>query len=204
MLDVDLAYVDARSGTPGHDRLSVPQPEAAAPEGLRAAMALVDQYDALAQALDTYHVGGDEKAAFALLDGLTGRIEQLGLPGFEGEAELVGGLRDRAAWMAGYSGEMPKELQPLALIGEWTVRYRKGVSDLAFGDTVELTEDGEFLTYPRNDGDEISQRFEVNERQIRLHDTEYDKPPMVFAYQLNGDRLSMRTRDGAMISLVRD
>jgi len=205
MLDVQLSYVDAKNGTPGHDRIAVPGPDASAPEGLQAAMALVDQYLALEQALDAYHIGGDEKAAFALLDGLTNRIENLGLPGFENEIELIGGLRDRAAYMSGYTGEIPGELRPLALVGEWEVTYRKGMSGIARGDTVELTEDGEFVTSQRRDGSETYQEFEVNERQLRLHPEDgEDAEPTVFAYRLNGDNLNLRTRGGeALISLVR-
>jgi len=201
MLDVQLSYVDAVTGVTGSDRIAVPQPAPAAPEGLRAAMALVDEYLSLQQALDAYHDDGDEKAAFALLDNLSSRIDGLGLKGFDGERELVGGLRDRAAYMSGYAGEMPKELRPMAVVGEWQVTYFKGVGDIARGDRVELNEYGEFITYPRDEEkDEIYQDFEVNERQLRIVDEE----DMLFRYRLHGDRLTLRSPNGeAQISLQR-
>jgi Ca-activated chloride channel family protein len=200
LLDVQLSYVDAVNGESGSSRIAVPQPDAVPPDNLRAAMALVDEYLSLEQALDAYHVHGDEKAAFALLDGLSGRLDGVGLAGLDSERALVGGMRDRAAYMAGYAGEMPRELRPLALVGDWTVTRHKGVDDIARGDRVELTQNGQFITYPRSGDDEIYQDFEVNERQLRI----VDEKGMLFSYRLNGDRLTLRSRDGeAEIALRR-
>jgi Ca-activated chloride channel family protein len=108
----------------------------------------------------------------------------------QGERKLVDGLRDRAAYVAGYSGEMPRSLQPLAVKGEWKVVSRSGLSDIARGDEVEITEDGEFIT-TRQRGEDVTQPVQVNERQLRLADV-----GLVFNYKIKGDRLALVSEDG--------
>jgi Ca-activated chloride channel family protein len=204
VLDVELAYVDALNGEAGAARLAVPQPEAAVPANLSKAMVLVDEYLTVDDAIDTYHSKGDRKAAFAMLDGLANRLESSGLDGLYAEKTLVGGLRDKMAYLAGYQGEIPAEMRPTLMVGEWKVTHYQGMTGIRRGDTVELTSNGEFVTRPDDNGDDTYQAYEVNERQLRLFPEEWGTPSTVFTYRLNGDHLNMRTRDGeAMISLVR-
>ena len=68
----------------------------------------------LFRSLAGYHEKNDKKGAFHQLDGLSRRLALSGVPGMDGERKLVDGLRDRAAYVAGYAGEMPKALRPLA------------------------------------------------------------------------------------------
>ncbi|WP_336977541.1 vWA domain-containing protein [Altererythrobacter fulvus] len=193
LLEVKLAYVDAVTGKEGGDRLTVTQPDGPAPARLGAAMALVDEYVSLTQALDQYHVRNDKKAAFATLDGLDSRLSAGGHEGFGNEEELIGSLRDRMAYLAGYRGEVPAELRPLELVGRWKVTYFKGVSDVRRGDVIEITNDNDFITYPggKDEGDEIWQSYQVNERQLFIPDGD-----LLFQYRRTGDRLTLRTRDG--------
>lgn len=193
LLDVKLVYVDAVTGEAGGDSLAVAQPDGPAPARLAAAMALVDEYVSLTQALEHYHVRGDKKAAFAALDGLDSRLAAGGHEGFGKEQELVGSLRGRMAYLAGYQGEVPRELRPFELFGRWKVTYFKGVDDVRRGDVIEITKDNEFVTYPggNDENDEIRQSYQVNERQLFIPDGD-----LLFQYRRNGDRLTLRTPDG--------
>jgi Ca-activated chloride channel homolog len=190
LLTGTLAYRDARSGAVGADRLTVAQPAGETPAALRVGHALVDEYVTLSAALDGYHDGEDKKAAFHLIDGLSQRLASAGLPGMEQERKLVGSLRERAAFVAGYAGEMPKALRPLQLKGEWDVMSQTGLVDIARGDTVKINEDNEFITY-RTRGDDVYQDVQVNERQIHLTDAD-----LTFNYRLSGDQLTLSTTDG--------
>jgi Ca-activated chloride channel homolog len=190
LLTGTLAYRDAQSGVTGAGRLSVAQPAGEAPAALRVGHALVDEFVTLSAALDGYHDGEDKKTAFHLIDGLSQRLASQDLPGMAGERKLVTSLRERAAFVAGYAGEMPKALRPLQLKGEWDVVSQTGLVDIARGDTVEINEDGEFITY-RDKGDDVYQDVRVNERQIFLTDAD-----LTFDYRLNGDRLTLVTSDG--------
>lgn len=194
IMDVALSYVDARSGATGVDRLAVPQPDTRAPDGLQLAMTLVDEYLTLDEALDQYHVNNDRKASFHLLDGLSARLQTASLDGLDAERELVGGLRDKMAYLAGYRGEVPTEMRPMALFGRWEVTYHEGVADIARGDIVEITEDGEFITEHmsgRNEGDETYQEYQVNARQLYIPDGD-----LLFRYRRAGDGLSLISADG--------
>lgn len=191
LLTGSLRYVDGRSRKPGEDRIAVTLPQGQAPVPLRKAHFLVDEFTTLQTALNGYHQGGDKKVAYTLIDGLSGRLNASGLPGMQEEVKLVGGLRSRAAYVAGFQGEMPKELRPLALKGEWEVVRQNGLTDIARGDTVEFTEDGEFVT-TRQKGADVYQNVQVNERQVRLVDVD-----LVFDYRLQGDRVYLTTQDGA-------
>lgn len=190
LLTGTLAYRDARTGTAGADRLSVAQPAGAAPAKLRVAHALVDEFVTLSAALDGYHQGEDKKAAFHLIDGLSQRLASAELPGMDQERKLVTSLRERAAYVAGYAGEMPKALRPLQLKGEWDVMSQTGLVDIARGDTVEINEDNEFITY-RERGDDVYQDVRVNERQLHLTDAD-----LTFNYRLSGNQLTLSTTDG--------
>lgn len=191
LLTGTLRYVDARSGNQAQDRIEVAMPQGSQPpRGLAKAMLLVDEFVTLRSALAAYHERGDKKAAFQQLDGLDRRLSASGLGGLEAERKLVGGLRERAAYLAGYSGELPRALKPLALKGDWQVVRQYGLEDIARGDSVEITDEGEFITSRRR-GEDINQRAQVNERQVRLVDA-----GLVFNYNLRGDRLTMVTEDG--------
>lgn len=190
LLTGSLRYTDGRSRAVGEDRIAVALPLGEAPVPLRKAHFLVDEFTTLQTALNGYHLGGDKKVAFNLIDGLSRRLDDSGLPGMQEETKLVGGLRSRAAYVAGFQGEMPKELRPLALKGEWEVVRQTGLIDVARGDTVEFTEDGEFIT-TRQKGDDVYQDVQVNERQVRLVDVD-----LVFDYRLQGDRVYLKTTDG--------
>lgn len=193
ILNVELSYVNAITGEKGSDRLAVPQPEKNPPEKLGQAMALVDEYVSLTQAIDEYHVKGDKKASFATLDGLAGRLSSASYDGFGGEVELVGGLRDKMEHLAGYQGEVPDATRPLALQGRWKVTYFRGVSDLDRGDIVEIDDDS-LVTYPDGDdqsGKEIWQSYQVNARQMYIPDGN-----LLLRYRRVGDRLILRSPDG--------
>ena len=202
IMDVALSYVDAVSGERGGDHLAVPQPDTRAPDGLHLAMALVDEYLTLDAALDEYHVKNDRKASYHLLDGLSSRLQTASFDGLAPERELVGGLRDKMAYLAGYRGEMPTEMRPLALHGRWEVRDHQGVADIARGDIVEITADGDFITEHasgRDEGDSTYQRYEVNERQIYIPSGD-----LMFRYRRAGDGLLLVSPGGeARISLRR-
>lgn len=198
LLTGTLRYSDARTGKQADDRIVVLRPaDAPAPLGLRKAQLLVDEFVTMRGALADYHERNDRKGAFHQLDGLSKRLALSGVPGLDGELKLVGGLRDRAAYVAGYAGEMPKALQPLAVKGEWTVVSQAGLKDIGRGDSVEITADGEFIT-TRQNGDDVSQSIQVNERQLRLVDV-----GLVFNYRIKGDRLALVSEDGMSELLLR-
>ncbi len=70
----------------------------------------------------------------------------------------------------------------------------EGVADIARGDIVEITEDGEFITEHmsgRDEGDETYQDYEVNERQLFIRDGD-----LMFRYRRAGDGPSLVTSDG--------
>ncbi|WP_284125276.1 vWA domain-containing protein [Parerythrobacter aestuarii] len=198
---VSIAYTDAISGKQEADSVAVMPIADAPPERLLAAQMLVDEYLTLSDALAIHHKGGDKKAVYHALNGLSQRIEQAGLKGFDKEVELVTGLRDRAAYLAGFSGELPKALKPMTAVGEWRVLRTAGVEDLDSGDLVELTRYGEFITQRtkgRNKGEEIYQDFEINEKEIYIRGTD-----LVLTYLVEGDRMRLKDRRGVEILLER-
>lgn len=198
LLTGTLSYSDARTGKVASDRIVVVRPaDGAAPVALAKAQLLVDEFVTMRSALAGYHEKNDKQGAFHQLDGLSKRLALSGVPGMQGERKLVDGLRDRAAYVAGYSGEMPRSLQPLAVKGEWTVVNQSGLSDIARGDNVEITEDGEFVT-TRQRGEDLTQPVQVNEKQLRLADV-----GLVFNYRIKGDRLTLVSEDGMSQLLLR-
>ena len=201
IMRVALTYVDAVNGEAGSDRLAVPQPRARAPERLQLAMALVDEYLTLAEALDQFHVRSDRKASFHLLDGLSSRLRTASFEGLAPERELVDGLRDKMAYLAGYRGEVPDSMRPVALFGRWEVVHFEGVDDIARGDIVEITDDGDFITEHRSgrkDGEETYQEYQVNERRLYIPDGD-----LMFRYRPTRDGLVLDTADGETLIRLR-
>ena len=190
LLTGTLRWSDARTGAGGADVLKVAQPAGEAPAALRLGHALIDEYVTLNAALTGYYKKNDKKGAYHLLDGLAQRLADPDLKGIEAERTLVAGLRQRAALVAGYAGEVPRELRPLQVKGQWRVQSYSGLDDLGRGDRVEINSDGEFVTY-RKRGDEIRQDVEVNENQLYIRETN-----LVFNYRVSGDRLTLVTPDG--------
>ena len=198
LLTGTLRYSDARTGKLADDRIVVLRPaDGPAPVALAKAQLLVDEFVTMRAALAGYHEKNDKKGAFHQLDGLSRRLALSGVPGMQGERKLVDGLRDRAAYVAGYAGELPKSLQPLAVKGEWKVVNYSGLTDIARGDSVEITDDGEFIT-TRQRGEDVTQNVQVNERQLRLVDV-----GLVFNYKVKGDRLALVSEDGMSELLLR-
>lgn len=198
LLQVSLSYVSALNGEIGNDRLIIDGPAGNAPENLRKAHLLVDQFLVMKEATDVYHESGNSKQAFVMLDALDKRIAAANLSGFSEEAKLVESLRAKAAFLSGYGGEIPKQAQkhvrPLQVVGEWKVLSATGVDDLYRGDRVEFTEDMEMVTYfkrLRRGEDRLSQEFEINENQIRIPDGK-----LTVNYRINGNRMVMSTIDG--------
>jgi Ca-activated chloride channel homolog len=190
LLTGTLRWTDGQTGASGADVLRVVQAGDQPPAALRLGHALVDEYVTLNAALTGYNQKNDRKGAYHMLDGLAQRLADPNLIGIDKERQLVAGLRQRAALVAGFAGEVPRELRPLQVKGQWTVQSHAGLDDLARGDRVEIGRNGEFVTH-RKRGDPIRQSVEVNERQLYIRDAD-----LVFNYRISGDQLTMVTTDG--------
>lgn len=201
LLNVSLAYVDARTEAGHADQLAVPVPDGKADKGLARAHALVDQFVVMRDSSKAYHAG-DEEGAFRMLDALSSRLAANSDKALKPERELVMTMRNHAAFRAGYASEAPKATRYADVIGEWKVLSVRGMDDLSRGDTIEFTEDNELITYfakPRRGRDELVQDFQINERQIRID----DQDPLLFA--LANDRLTISSfGDEAKIVMVRE
>lgn len=189
LLEVALSYVGARDRQQGTDALTVLAPTAAPSAPLRTAQLLVDEYFALHGATTAFHQRNDPREAFTLLSGLFDRIEHSGLAGLNGERRLVGDMLQRASFYAGYSSELPRSLRHMGVIGTWRVRRAEGFADLRSGDTMAF-EDGELTTTRanprRNEEEEESETYRINERQIFLTDSN-----LVLGYRASGDRMTL-------------
>jgi Ca-activated chloride channel family protein len=196
LLDVSLAYVGARDGVPGSDRLSVAAPGAAPSAPLRLAHLLVDEYFALHDATTAFHMQNDPRQAFQLLSGISSRLEGSGLDGLAGERRLVGDMVQRAAFYAGYSGERPRSLRHLAVVGTWRVSRAEGLEDVHSGDMMVFTNDRELTTtrrHPRGGQQgEDSESYQINESQIFLPESH-----LIFDYRTEGDRMTLVDGTGA-------
>ena len=189
LLEVSLSYVGARDRQQGTDALTVLAPAAPASAPLRTAHLLVDEYFALHNATTAFHQRNDPREAFTLLSGLSNRLEHSGLSGLNGERRLVGDMLQRASFYAGYSSELPRSLRHMGVIGTWRVRRAEGFEDLRSGDTLAF-EDGELTTTRanprRNEREEESEDYRINERQIFLTDSN-----LVLGYRTSGDRMTL-------------
>jgi Ca-activated chloride channel homolog len=199
LLDVSLAYVAAQGGQAGADRVTVAAPSARGSAPLRLAHLLVDEYFSLHGAATAFHARGDPRTAFQLLSGMSARLQASGLDGLNGERRLVGDMLQQAAFYAGYSGERPRTLRHLAVVGTWRVSNVQGIEDLRRGDTLAF-EDNRLTTtrrYPRNGQEaEEDEEYRINENQIFLPDSD-----LIFNYRPSGDRMTLVDETG-MASLV--
>ncbi|MEO7177322.1 MAG: VWA domain-containing protein [Allosphingosinicella sp.] len=187
LLGVSLSYVGAGDGRAGTDRLDVAAPQGAASTPLRLAHLLVDEYFALHGASTAFHAEGDPKKAYALLKGLSDRLDGSGLDGLKDEKKLAADMLGQAAFYSGYTGERPKSLHHLAVLGTWEVSRAEGVADLRRGDQLSFTTDNEVLTHRRWKDDDESDSYEINEKQIH-----FPSDRLVFDYRVDGDTLVLK------------
>jgi Ca-activated chloride channel homolog len=203
-LDVALTYADARTGTQGKDQLSVRWLGDKASRPMQTAHLLVDEYLAMRAATTAFHIKGNPKEAYSLLNGLSARLAASDLPGLEGERKLVGDMLTKAAYYSGYAGEVPKAMRPVTAMGMWEITSVDGFTDLRRGDRLEFTDDREMNTYRKQkDIAEVdeSEGYEINEREVHLVDSR-----LVLSYRAAGDRMTLRSTDvgpEASISLRR-
>jgi Ca-activated chloride channel family protein len=200
-LHVALDYVGAKDGRRGSDRIAVANPAAAASAPLRLAHSLVDEYLVLRDATTAFHRDAKPKVAFALLSGLSARLDGAGGKDLDPERKLVRDMLAKAAFYSGYGGEQPKALRHLAVVGTWQVSRIEGLQDVRRGDLFSFTSDREFVTRARgkSEADEESAAYEINERQIYLPSWR-----MVFDYQASGDLLTLiEAKSGATLFLRR-
>ncbi|HEX8572640.1 MAG TPA: VWA domain-containing protein [Allosphingosinicella sp.] len=187
LLSVGLSYVGARDGRAGADRLAVSAPSGSPSGSLRLAHLLVDEYFALRGATAAFHAEGNPKKAFALLKGLSDRLDGAGVGDLAAEKTLVRDMLEQTAFYAGYTGEAPKSLRHLTVVGTWEVSRAEGVEDLRRGDRLSFTTDREVLTRRRvAPDDEERESYEINERQIHLRQS-----GLVFNYRTRGDTMTM-------------
>lgn len=150
---------------------------------------------AMRGATTAYHQGNDSKTAFALLDGLSSRLGGSTLPGLADQSKLAADLRTRAAFYAGYGGELPRSLSHLLVVGRWEITGADGFDDLHKGDRLEFTPDREMLTFRKDKGlaeAEDLETYEINEREVHLTISR-----MVLRYAATSDRMTMRTDNGS-------
>jgi Ca-activated chloride channel family protein len=193
LLDVELAYVGAADGRRGADRLSVGAPGAAPSAPLRLAQLLVDEYQTLKQASIAFHHDGDPKAAFRLLSGIQGRIDQSGLGQLDGERKLVAQMLEPASLYSGYGGEPPKAAGKLALLGGWRVSRADSV-DLRPGDELTFTEQ-DVTVARRGRGNNLREDEPETYRLERGH-LILDESKLSFDYRLSRTRLTLAGADG--------
>jgi Ca-activated chloride channel family protein len=191
---VTLSYLGAKDGRPGADSLAVAAPAGRPSAPLRLAHLLIDEYLVLKGASTAFHQEGNPKKAYALLNGLAGRISKSDVKGLEGERKLVGDMLQQAAFYSGYGGEQPpKSLRHLAVVGTWVVRSASGFSDLAPGDRLSFNRERELTTVrpkPRKGlHEEETENYEINERQIHLTDS-----ALVLNYWAGRDRLTLEDK----------
>lgn len=203
LLEVSLTYVGAQDEQPGTDRVTVTAPTGAPPANLRLAHLLVDEYFSLHAATTAFHQRNDPREAFRLLNGISNRIAGSNLSGLDSERRLVGDMLQQASFYAGYSGEMPRTLRHLAVVGNWRVSRAEGFEDIRTGDTMAFSADRELITTRRrprgNEEPEEQENYQINERQIFLTQSN-----LVFDYRADGDRMTLVDDTGtARLRLIR-
>jgi Ca-activated chloride channel homolog len=204
LLNVALSYTSAHDGKAGEDQVAVAVPGGSASAPLRTANMLVDEYLVLKDASMAFHIKGDPKTAYRLLNGLSGRLDSAGLEGMQEEKKLVGDMLAQAALYSGYAGEGQKPIKHLTTIGTWEITGVEGMEDLHRGDRLSFTSDREMLTYRKKEGfddPDETEDYEINERQVHLVDSH-----LVFDYRTSGNHMVLSSSDldgTARISLKR-
>jgi Ca-activated chloride channel family protein len=200
MLRVGLTYVAAADGQPGEDALSVARPSAAASADLKLAQVLVNEYLGLKAGADAFHAG-DEDTAYKTFRALAARLDQAGDKRLEPERKLLAGLVSRTAYLAGYSGEAPKGVGPIAMLGAWEVVATLGDPGLRIGDRLELKPDNEARLVRRKSSEAEDASYESDGRRVRLTLEDRDA---LFAYQVSHEHMTMVIpEDGSTIRLRR-
>jgi Ca-activated chloride channel family protein len=187
LLGVSLSYVGAQDGRAGTDRLAVAAPAGTPSAPLRLAHLLVDEYFALRGASTAFHAEGNPKKAYALLKGLSDRLDGSGIDGLKQEKKLAADMLHQAAFYSGYTGESPKSLRHLTVVGTWEVSRAEGVEDLRRGDRLSFNTDNEVMTRRRWRADDERASYEINEKQIH-----FPEDGLVFDYRTSGDTLKLR------------
>lgn len=193
LMQVSLDYQMASDGKAGSDHLAVTAATEKPSTQLRTAELLVDEYLAMQAATTAFHKKNDPKTAFALLDGLSKRMNGANLPDMAKEEKLAGDMRGQAALYAGYGGELPKSMRHLAVVGKWEIVHADGFEDLHRGDRLEFTGNSQMLTYRKAKGYEAADEtegYEINEHAIHLFSSD-----LVMRYDTKADRLSMSIND---------
>ena len=201
LLDLDLAYVAARDGKRGTDRLAVAAPDGEGSAALRRAHLIVDEYLSLKEASIAFHREGDPKKAFRLLSAFQGRLERSGLDKMDGEKTLVAQMLKPAALYSGYGGEPPKAARTLALIGSWKVSRVEGLAGVRNGDELAFTDEGELLSRSGS-GEWETETYAVQGNRLVV--TGEDKnDPWTFTWRVTPTSLSLASEDGARLLLRR-
>ena len=191
LMEVTLSYVAAADGKAGSDRLEVANPVGVPSQPLRLAHLLLDEYLTLGAASTAFHRDDDPKRAHALLSAFDKRLAGSRIGGLEGERKLVARMLGYAAFYAGYGGEQPAALRPLAVRGTWEVFRADGIDKVRRGDRMSFLEDDEYVSESRG-GEEETGTYRINERQIF-----FPEEGLVFNYRADEDSLLLAHEGGA-------
>jgi hypothetical protein len=103
------------------------------------------------------------------------------------EKKLAADMLQQAAFYSGYTGETPKSLRHLTVVGTWEVSRSDGVTDLRRGDRLSFTTNGSCSPPPQGAGREDREDYEINQKQIH-----FPRGGLVFDYRANGDTLKLK------------
>lgn len=194
LLTTSMRYTNALDGKTGEASMTVAAVSSQPHQRLRLAHMLVDEYVTLQKALSAYHKQGDRRGSYAMIDGLRQRIASAAIPDLKKEQELVDGLHKKSAYLAGFSGELPKGMRHMGVLGDWQVLRVVGLEDIYSGDRVNFSDDQTMTTHfrkKRKGETSIEQDFAINDKEILLREER-----LKFDYTLKGERLTLATRDG--------
>lgn len=194
LMAASMRYIRATDGKPGATNIVVRDVAASPDKGMTLAHMLVDEYVTLTDAMQRFHTKSDRRGAYAQLAGLKQRLDGAGLPELRKEQELVNSLHTKAAYFAGFAGELPKGMRHLGVLGNWTVTKVVGLEDVYRGDRVTFDNSNRMTTLfkkERRGKTDVQQAFMINDKEIILPN---DK--LRFAYYANGNRLTLITQDG--------
>ena len=94
-----------------------------------------------------------------------------------------------------------QQTQSERILGSWAVVSLKGVRDLAVGDIVEFTEDGEFISRfrkPLDGQDQMHQHFYTTGRKLIIRSGQLDVD-----FRIEGNQLMLTTPDGFVRAVFR-